>query len=50
MRLSTFEISGKKHLGAFEKDWAIDLSAAYLAFLSASAMPKGNQKPKPLFG
>jgi 2-keto-4-pentenoate hydratase/2-oxohepta-3-ene-1,7-dioic acid hydratase in catechol pathway len=35
MRLSTFEISGKRRLGAFEKDWAIDLSAAYCAFLSA---------------
>jgi len=35
MRLGTFEISGKRRLGAFEKDWAIDLSAAYLAFLSA---------------
>ena len=35
MKLGTFEISGRKRLGAFEKDWAIDLSAAYLAFLSA---------------
>ena len=35
MRLGTFEISGKRRLGAFEKDWAIDLSAACLAFLSA---------------
>jgi 2-keto-4-pentenoate hydratase/2-oxohepta-3-ene-1,7-dioic acid hydratase in catechol pathway len=35
MKLGTFEISGKKRLGAFEKDWAIDLSAAYRAFLAA---------------
>ena len=44
MRLGTFEISGKKRLGAFEKNWAVDLSAAYLAFLSASGHAEGELK------
>lgn len=48
MKLSTFEISGKKHLGAFEKDWAIDVSAAYCAFLSAGGHPEAESKAKAL--
>ena len=48
MKLSTFEISGKKHLGAFEKDWAIDVSAAYGAFLSAGGHPEAESKAKAL--
>jgi 2-keto-4-pentenoate hydratase/2-oxohepta-3-ene-1,7-dioic acid hydratase in catechol pathway len=48
LKLSTFEISGKKHLGAFEKDWAIDVSAAYGAFLSAGGHPEGKSKAKAL--
>ena len=35
MKLGTFEISGRRRLGAFENDWAVDLSAAYCAFLAA---------------
>jgi len=46
MKLSTFEMSGKKHLGAFEKDWAVDLSAASLAFLSADGHGRGGSKAK----
>ena len=48
MKLSTFEISGKKHLGAFEKDWAIDVSAAYCAFLSAGGHPEAESRAKAL--
>ena len=48
MKLSTFEISGKKHLGTFEKDWAIDVSAAYGAFLSAGGHPEAESKAKAL--
>jgi 2-keto-4-pentenoate hydratase/2-oxohepta-3-ene-1,7-dioic acid hydratase in catechol pathway len=48
LKLSTFEISGKKHLGAFEKDWAIDVSAAYCAFLSAGGHPEAESKAKAL--
>ena len=48
MKLSTFEISGKKHLGAFEKNWAIDVSAAYCAFLSAGGHPEAESKAKAL--
>jgi len=48
LKLSTFEISGKKHLGAFEKDWAIDVSAAYGAFLSAGGHPEAESKAKAL--
>lgn len=36
MKLGTFEISGRKRLGAFEEDWAVDLPAAYTAFLAAA--------------
>lgn len=42
MKLGTFEISGRKRLGAFEEDWAVDLSAAYSAFLAA----KGVSEPE----
>jgi 2-keto-4-pentenoate hydratase/2-oxohepta-3-ene-1,7-dioic acid hydratase in catechol pathway len=48
LKLSTFEISGKKHLGAFEKDWAIDVSAAYCAFLSAGGHREAEAKAKAL--
>jgi len=48
LKLSTFEINGKKHLGAFEKDWAIDVSAAYGAFLSAGGHPEAESKAKAL--
>ncbi|MGC8810820.1 MAG: fumarylacetoacetate hydrolase family protein [bacterium] len=34
MKLGTFEVGGRKILGAFIGDWAIDLFAAYCAFLA----------------
>ena len=33
VRLATFEIGGRKCLGAFENEWAIDLNAAYRTLL-----------------
>ncbi len=42
MRLGTFEIDGMRRLGAFEKDWAIDLNAAYCIYLKE----KGLSEPK----
>ena len=44
MKLGTFEIRGRKRLGAFEGDWAIDLSDAYRAFLSASGLIEAESK------
>jgi len=35
MKLGTFEISGRKRLGAFEGEWVVDLLAAYCALLSS---------------
>ncbi|MBM4331249.1 MAG: fumarylacetoacetate hydrolase family protein [Deltaproteobacteria bacterium] len=40
MKLGTFEIGGRKRLGAFEGDWAVDLSASYCAFLAAKGAPE----------
>ena len=40
MKLGTFEISGRKRLGAFEGNWAVDLSASYCAFLAAKGVPE----------
>jgi 2-keto-4-pentenoate hydratase/2-oxohepta-3-ene-1,7-dioic acid hydratase in catechol pathway len=40
MKLGTFEISGRKRLGAFEGNWAVDLSASYRAFLAAKGVPE----------
>jgi len=48
LKLSTFEISGRKRLGVFEKDWAIDIAAAYCAFLSAGGDPGAESKAKAL--
>jgi 2-keto-4-pentenoate hydratase/2-oxohepta-3-ene-1,7-dioic acid hydratase in catechol pathway len=42
MKLGTFEVDGSLRLGAFEKDWAIDLHAAYFAHLQE----KGLHEPK----
>jgi len=42
MKLGTFEINGMMRLGAFEKDWAIDLNAAYCIYLKE----KGLGEPK----
>ena len=34
MKLGSFEIGGKKRLGAFEDDWVIDLNATYRSLLA----------------
>ena len=39
MKLGTFEIGGRKRLGAFAGEWVVDLSAAYCAFLSGQGVP-----------
>ena len=44
MKLSTFEVEGRRCLGAFEKDWAIDLAGASAAFLSAGVRGKAESK------
>jgi 2-keto-4-pentenoate hydratase/2-oxohepta-3-ene-1,7-dioic acid hydratase in catechol pathway len=44
MKLGTFEIDGKRRLGAFEGDWAVDLSAAYCALLKADGHAEAETK------
>jgi len=44
MRLGTFEIGGRKRLGAFEGEWAVDLSAAYCALLSSQGISKPEER------
>ena len=46
MKLGTFEISGKRHIGAFENEWAIDLAAAYCAYLADSGVSDAEMKTK----
>lgn len=48
MKLGTFEISGRKRLGAFDKDWAVDLAAACAAFLAAGGHPEAEARAKTL--
>lgn len=50
MKLGTFEIGGRKILGAFMENWAVDLLAAYWAFLAQGGCPdpeKEAQKKMP---
>jgi 2-keto-4-pentenoate hydratase/2-oxohepta-3-ene-1,7-dioic acid hydratase in catechol pathway len=42
MKLGTFEIGGRKRVGAFAEEWVVDLSAAYCALLSSL----GTSKPE----
>jgi len=44
MRLGTFEIDGMRRLGVFEKDWAIDLNAAYYAYLKEKRLGESKIK------
>jgi 2-keto-4-pentenoate hydratase/2-oxohepta-3-ene-1,7-dioic acid hydratase in catechol pathway len=44
MRLGTFEIDGMRRLGAFEKDLAIDLNAAYYAYLKEKRLSESKIK------
>jgi 2-keto-4-pentenoate hydratase/2-oxohepta-3-ene-1,7-dioic acid hydratase in catechol pathway len=42
MKIGTFEMNGIIRLGAFEKDWVVDLNAAYRAYLKE----RGLNEPK----
>jgi len=44
MKIGTFEINGTTCLGAFEKDWVVDLNAAYYACLKKQRMSKSKIK------
>ena len=44
MRLGTFEINGMRRLGAFERDWAIDLNGAYGAYLKEKGLSEAKVK------
>lgn len=44
MKLGTFEIGGRKILGAFAGGWAIDLFAAYCAFLAEQGEAEPEKK------
>jgi len=44
MRLGTFEINGMRRLGAFERDWAIDLNEAYGAYLKEKGLSEAKVK------
>lgn len=46
MKLGTFEIGGRKILGAFVDQWAIDLFAAYCAFLAAEGHKEAEEKAR----
>ena len=38
MKLGSFEVGGKKRMGAFENEWVIDLRAAYRSLLTEKGM------------
>ncbi len=44
MRLGTFEINGVQKLGAFEKNWALDLNKTYYAYLKEKKLPRAKRK------
>jgi 2-keto-4-pentenoate hydratase/2-oxohepta-3-ene-1,7-dioic acid hydratase in catechol pathway len=44
MKLGSFEINGRLHLGAFEEEKAIDLNAAYAAYLTAEGESAPQQR------
>jgi 2-keto-4-pentenoate hydratase/2-oxohepta-3-ene-1,7-dioic acid hydratase in catechol pathway len=44
MKIGTFEINGTTRLGAFEKDWVVDLNAAYYACLKKQRMSESKIK------
>jgi 2-keto-4-pentenoate hydratase/2-oxohepta-3-ene-1,7-dioic acid hydratase in catechol pathway len=46
MKLGTFEVGGRKILGAFIGDWAIDLFAAYCAFLAEEGHKEAEKKAR----
>ncbi len=46
MKLGTFEFQGRKILGAFVGDWAIDLFAAYCAFLAKESYKEAEEKAR----
>jgi len=44
MKLGSFEIDGTMRLGAFEKDWVIDLNRSYRAYLKEKKLSRPEKK------